>query len=416
MGVETGVELNWAALAIPIFLAATLGEVWLARKRGADAYAFGTAISDLACGSVYQAFELVFKLATLGLYAWVYEHWRLIEFAEGSVWPWVIGMLGVDLLFYWWHRVSHVVNVMWAVHGVHHQSEDYNLAVALRQPLFEPLSWFLFYVPLAFLGVDPIVYLLSYAANRFYQFWIHTELVDKWPRPLEYLLNTPSHHRVHHGVQEQYLDKNYGAILIVWDRWFGTFEPEAERPTYGTTVPIRSYNPLWANFEHLHRIWQLSTAASRKQDKWWAWFAHPAWLPEGVADPATKPDRSIYTKYRPDVSPALRRYVVIHFAITGLALGALMFFEAYLTGWQLFVAATVLVAGFVAFSGLIEDRGWALGLEYARLGAFSLTAIWLLAGAGSAGAWGVALLVLVLMGSIGLTVPWLRHRDVPTRF
>ncbi len=369
---------NWAALAVPIFLSATVLEAWIARRKRQDLYAFGTALSDLACGSVFQAGELVLKLVFVAAYAWLFEHARVIDWSDESPWPWVLGMLGVDLLFYWWHRVSHVVNVMWAVHGVHHQSEDYNLAVALRQPLFEPASWFVFYAPLALLGVSPVVYLLSYAVNRFYQFWIHTELVDKGPPGVEWLLNTPSHHRVHHGVNPQYLDKNYGAVLIVWDRLFGTFEPEVETPVFGTTVPLRSYNPLWANFVHIDRIRRLARLASRTRDRWWAWVAHPAWLPVGVTEPAPKVDRAHYQKYRPAIGFRLQVYVVLHFALAGIALSTVVFFEHWLSPAQLAGAGAVLMVSFVAFLGLVESRSWAWPLEWARLLAFVGATAWLL--------------------------------------
>ena len=370
--------LNWAAAAIPVFLGATVLEAWIGKRRGKRLYAFGTAISDLACGSVFQAFELLLKLATLFAYVWLFDNYRLFDWAEGSWVPWVLGMVGVDLLFYWWHRVSHVVNVMWAVHGVHHQSEDYNLAVALRQPIFEPITWFLFYGVLALLGVPPLVYILSYAVNRFYQFWIHTELVDKAGPVAEAILNTPSHHRVHHGVDEKYLDRNYGAILIIWDRLFGSFQPEEQRPTYGTTIPLRSYNPLWANVQHLARCWTLARLARRMRDKLWVWFAHPAWLPEGVEDPAEKPDRSRYEKYRPRVSRALKRYILLHFVLAGLAMGTVVLFEHSFTPWQLAAAASVMVAAFGAFAGLVEAKAWARPLELARLAGFVVVTHWLL--------------------------------------
>ena len=369
--------MNYAALAVPVFLIATLAEAWLSRRQGRDNYAFGTALSDLACGSVFLATELLLKLVTLAAYAWIFTHWRLIDFAEGSWVPWVLGVVGVDLLFYWWHRVSHVVNVLWAVHGVHHQSEDYNLAVALRQPIFEPITWFLFYAPLAFLGVSPVIYILAYALNRFYQFWIHTELVGK-TGPFEWILNTPSHHRVHHGVQDKYLDRNYGAILIIWDRLFGSFQPEEEHPHYGTTVPLRSYNPVWANFVHLQRCWRLAKLARRPADKLWVWFAHPAWLPEGVDDPDGKPDREGYAKYRPKISKPLRTYLVLHFAVAGIAIGVVAFYEHWFTALQLAAASAVFVAGFASFLGLIERKLWARPLELARLAGFVGVAHWLL--------------------------------------
>ena len=372
---------NWAALAVPIFLVATIIEVAIAKRQGRDGYAFGTALSDLACGSVFQAGELVLKLVFVAAYAWLFEHARLITWEEGSAWPWVVGMIGVDLLFYWWHRVSHVVNVLWAVHGVHHQSEDYNLAVALRQPLFEPVTWFVFYAPLALLGVSPLVYIAAYGVNRFYQFWIHTEVVGKGPAWAEWLLNTPSHHRVHHGVNPQYLDKNYGAVLIIWDRVFGTFEPEVEQPVYGTTVPLRSYNPLWANFVHIDRIRALGRLAGTTRERLWAWVAHPAWLPQGVRDPAPKVERAGYRKYRPEVSRALRTYLITHFALAGVAMGVVVFFEHGLQPVQLAVASAVLIASFVAFLAMVEARPWAWTLEAVRVVAFVGATAWLLVGA-----------------------------------
>jgi sterol desaturase/sphingolipid hydroxylase (fatty acid hydroxylase superfamily) len=375
-------EYNWAALAVPIFLGATIAEVWIARRRRKDFYAFGTALSDLACGSVFQAGELVIKLAFVAAYAWLFEHARFITWDESSPWPWVIGIVGVDLLFYWWHRVSHVVNILWAVHGVHHQSEDYNLAVALRQPLFEPVTWFFFYAPLALLGVSPVVYLAAYGINRFYQFWIHTRVVDKGPAWVEWLLNTPSHHRVHHGVNPQYLDKNYGAVLIVWDRLFGTFEPEVEEPVYGTTVPLRSYSPLWANFVHIQRIIRLGRLAKTSRERLWAWVAHPAWLPEGATDPDAKVDRATYEKYRPAVEPKLQAYLLGHFLFAGTAMSVVVFYEHGLSTPQLAGAATVLIASFAAILGIVEGKPWAWPLERARVVGLSAVAVWLLSGPG----------------------------------
>ena len=163
--------------------------------------ASGTAIADLEAGIASQVGDVFLRGVGVAIYAAVYPH-RLFDFAEGSPWPWVIGLVGIDFLYYWWHRASHVVNVLWAVHAVHHQSEDFNLAVALRQPAFEALTIIPFHLPLALLGVDPFIYASCYAIDLIYQFWIHTELPGRlgW---LEYVLNTPSSHRVHHGINRQ---------------------------------------------------------------------------------------------------------------------------------------------------------------------------------------------------------------------
>ncbi len=395
-GVDEG--LNYVAFAIPVFLGSIFLEAYIARKQGrAGYYYFGTALSDVATGSVFQALEVFFKIATLGLYVWLFEHARLIDWTGREWVAWLLGLVGLDLAFYWWHRASHVVNVLWAVHGVHHQSEDFNLAVALRQPAFEPITWFFFYAPLALLGVSPEIYVASYAIDRLYQFFIHTELVDKLPRPLEWLLNTPSHHRVHHGVQDQYLDKNYGGILIVWDRLFRTFEVEGERVVYGTTVPLASYNPVWGNLQLLVRIAELQAAATRWRDKLWAPFAHPAWLPQGVEHDPHEQKRMSSPKYRPPISKALAWYLAGHYLLLGLALIPFLLFEHDFTWAQLGAGSAALIAGNMAFLGLIEHKRWALWLERVR-GVLTAAAVaWL------ASPW-LGMLGLALLGGSVLVV------------
>ncbi|NDE61793.1 MAG: fatty acid hydroxylase family protein, partial [Cyclobacteriaceae bacterium] len=281
--------LNFVAFAIPFFLICMVLEYFISRSQKKDIYHLGTAASDIGCGIVFQVSEFAMKAITFTFYIWLYENYNLLKFPETSTIPFIISIIGIDFLFYWWHRKSHEINVMWAVHGVHHQSEDYNLAVALRQPLFEPLTWFLFYIPLAFLGVGPIHYLVGYGLNRIYQFFIHTELVGKLGF-LELFLNTPSHHRVHHGVQEKYLDRNYGAIFIIWDRLFGSFQVEEEAPVYGITTPIETYNPLWANFLILEQIWKSVQTAQSWKDRFIGWVAHPGWVPSHLPKAKLKPD------------------------------------------------------------------------------------------------------------------------------
>lgn len=390
LAVDSGpMEINPVAFAIPIFLGAIVIEAWISRRKrdveiasNPDAekpetyYFFGTALSDITVGTVFQGIEVLFNLFTFGAYLWLYENFNLVDWGDAAWAKWTVAILGVDLLFYWWHRTSHVVNVFWAVHGVHHQSEDFNLAVALRQPAFEPLTWFLFYAPLALVGIDPMTYLGAYGLNRFYQFWIHTEVVNTLG-PLEWILNTPSHHRVHHGVQEQYLDKNYGAILIIWDRLFASFEQEDERVIYGTTVPLRSFNPVYANFSIFSRIGRLMSVASSPLQWAWAPFAHPEWLPGTVDPDAHLPKREQSDKYRPEMSSAAVTYVATH----GIALSAMLFiFLLYEPQWtvpQLFLGATVLVLSCVSFIGILERRIWAWPAECLRLAGLVATIYWL---------------------------------------
>jgi sterol desaturase/sphingolipid hydroxylase (fatty acid hydroxylase superfamily) len=369
--------LNYEALAIPIFGAAILIEAWIHRKRRSGNYAFGTAMSDIGCGIVFLALELLFNLVALAAYAWLFTHWSVVDWPDGHWAPWAIAFVGVDLMFYWWHRASHVVNFLWAIHGVHHQSEDMNLAVALRQPAFEPITWFFFYAPLALLGVSPIHYLGAYAFNRFYQFWIHTELVDKGPRAVEWVLNTPSHHRAHHGVNEQYLDTNYAGVMILWDRLFRSFEPEQERVVYGTTVPLRSYNPVWSNLALFDRIRELQRGARSVGDWLWAPFAHPEWLPDGMSPDPTLPKRIDSPKYRPKPSRTTVRYVVAHMIVLSGLLVPFVLFAARLPVWQVALGSASVVLGAMAFLGFVERVRWAWTVEVVRLGllAAAITAI-----------------------------------------
>lgn len=393
---------NYAAFALPIFGLAIFAEVMVARRRGhlKKSYSIGTALSDIGCGAAFQAFEVLINLGLIGVYAILVEHLALVTWDEGSVWPWLIGAIAVDFLYYWWHRLSHVVNVLWAVHGVHHQSEDYNLAVALRQPILEPVTWFFFYWVLAFVGIPPLVLLTCYGANLFYQFWIHTELVEKLPPWVERVLNTPSHHRVHHGVDEAYLDRNYGGVLLIWDKLFGSFQPEQQRPTYGTTVPLRSYNPLWGNAQHLHRVYRLARAASSWRDRIWAWFAHPAWLPAGVTDPDTKPDRSHYDKYRPASTPQRLSYVIGSMLVLVTLGSPFILLGQRLPLAAIAAAATVLGLSYAVLVGILEHKPWAESAEWVRIAALVGVAAWI---AGTT--WGAGAAVVAALGLLAVSLP-----------
>ncbi|MGB1699501.1 MAG: sterol desaturase family protein, partial [Nannocystaceae bacterium] len=212
--------------------------------------------------------------------------------------------------------------------------------------------------------------LWSYAVNRLYQFWIHTEYIDRTPRWFEWLFNTPSHHRVHHGVDEAYLDKNYGAVLIVWDRLFGTFEREAQRPTYGTTNQLGSYNPVWANLEHWVRCARIMKETPRWRDKLWVWFAHPAWRP-GEGRVPTSPEkmraRCETPKYRPEATPRVGWYVLVQFLVFAPSVTVLVRLRTTMTWWELGVGAAMVAFGQLVLIALLESKRWARAGEIVRL-------------------------------------------------
>ena len=350
---------NLITYAVPVFFAAIVAEAIADRVRQKNAYRLGCAISDLDVGITSQVADLFLKGLGLLAYTVVYRH-RLVTLPEGSVWPWVVGLLGIDFLYYWWHRMSHVINVLWAVHAVHHQSEDMNFAVALRQPAFEALTIIPFHLPLALLGVEPWIYVSCYAIDLIYQFWVHTEMTRR-QASLEWILNTPSAHRVHHGINPKYLDKNYGGILLVWDRLFGTYEPEVEPPVYGVTHPLSSYNPIWANFAPFAEIARLMRDA-RSGEKLGVLFAHPG----RGGGPTRSVDRGTWTKYDPRSSGRVAGYVFAHFVLLALAGGAFLSLGEQLTLASLVIPGAIILASALALAAWTEDRRWVLAVDLAR--------------------------------------------------
>jgi alkylglycerol monooxygenase len=355
---------NYIALAIPLFFVLIGVELVIARRRKRQVYRFTDAISDLGCGVTQQVVGFPLMVALLGVYVWLFDHHRFAELSSKSLWAWGIAFLGVDFFYYWWHRASHRVNVLWAVHAVHHQSEDYNLAVALRQPLLTEYTALPFFLPLALCGIPPIVFATVHSFSTLYQFWIHTEFIER-PGPLGRLLNLPSHHRVHHAINARYLDKNYGATLIVWDRLFGTFEDETERPVYGVTQPLGSFNPLWAQLEPFVALARMSWGAQRFADKLHAWWKPPDWKPHGT--PVPPPPALDRAKY--DVTPSRRviAWVAVQFALIVVGTFFLLLLGARLSPLGLGAVVVLLVAATALSSAMLEGRRWAWPGELACL-------------------------------------------------
>jgi sterol desaturase/sphingolipid hydroxylase (fatty acid hydroxylase superfamily) len=350
--------------AIPIFLLAVLGEHALARRRGLPGYRLEDAMASLGCG-IAQQVSLIFVTAALfGVYEELYRHARLVTFDAGSPWPWIIGFLAGDFVFYWWHRASHEVGVLWASHVVHHQSEDYNLAVALRQAIASSVTSAPFYYPAALLGVPTSVYEVLIALSALYQFWLHTELIGRLG-PLEGLLNTPSNHRVHHAVNPRYLDRNYGGVLVVWDRLFGTYAEERGTLRYGVTKRLRSYNPLRAQLVGWVELLDRARAL-RGLDRLRVLWRSPGWSPGAVASPGEDALRA-RSPLPPGGSPALVRYALVQFVpLTGGTI-ALLVAQGSLSTPVLVGGAVLVYGSLLSLGGLVDGRRWAVPVELARL-------------------------------------------------
>lgn len=228
--------------AIPVFVGSILLELGWAKRRGAEWYDARDTFADLSMGLGYLVISATARTVTFGLLYWVYQ-FGIFDIPHAAIWAWIVLIIAEDFCYYWFHRAHHRVRFMWAAHVNHHSSQRFNLAVALRQSWTTPLTGFVFWWPLALIGFHPLMILSAQGINLLYQFFIHTQAVKRLG-PLEWVLNTPSHHRVHHGANRQYLDRNYGGIFIVWDRLFGTFEPEREPVRYGLVNNIDTYNPV----------------------------------------------------------------------------------------------------------------------------------------------------------------------------
>ncbi|HTL04637.1 MAG TPA: sterol desaturase family protein [Gemmatimonadales bacterium] len=396
------------ALSIPFFFALIGLELLVARVRHRPLYRLSDSISDLSCGILSQLAGIFLTLLTIAAYSWVQHHAALQLLLPLPAWrqvplAWVAVFVLDDFAYYWMHRASHVVSLLWAGHVVHHSSEEFNLTVALRQSSLHGLFTWLFYMPIALLGVPVQMWLVCHALNLVYQFWIHTREVDRLG-PVELLFNTPSHHRVHHGVNLEYQDKNFAGTLIIWDKLFGTFEPERAEPVYGITKPLASWNPLSANLHVFAEIARNARAARRWRDRLRALVAHPRWRPPELGPPLEPQPVSVqsFHKYEPPVAPALKAYALVQFV--AVLIGSL----ALLRAAKGLSAAELLAAGFyVALSlgnigGVLEARSWAGVSEAVRLVVLGGAVIAALAAGGAPS----VLLVLLAVFAV-LSLGWL---------
>jgi alkylglycerol monooxygenase len=373
-------DARYIALAVPVFFLLIGGELLLSRRQtgGDTRYRLHDTISNLSNGVGQQVLGVLVAWIGIVAYGWVHDHLRVATIPTSSVVGWVAVLFGVDLCYYWYHRASHRVNFFWATHVVHHQSEEYNLSAALRQSWFTQLTSWIFYLPLAVLGFPPLMFLLMHTFNTLYQFWIHTRTVRRMGLA-ETVMNTPSHHRVHHGVNPRYIDANYAGIFIIWDRMFGTFRPEADEPVYGTVKPLASWNPLWANVADFVRLGQMTRATRRLRDKLFLWLAPPEWRPADLGGRVTIPEvsREAQRKYDVACGPAIDRYVGVHFALATVGAGFWLWFEAGMSRPDVIATAVVFLVGLIAWAGLVEGRRWAVPLELVRLVLVVAAAAWL---------------------------------------
>ncbi len=339
-------------LATPVFLLLIGIEFLVGLRRGRNTYRLSDALNSIGLGVMSQIVGVFSALLTVAIYVFVFEHVSLWKLSVREPGVWAAGLVLYDFCYYWVHRFGHTVALMWAAHVVHHQSEDYNLSTALRQTSSGWIVSWIFYLPMAILGFSPLVFGVVALIDLLYQYWVHTQQIGKlgW---FDRWFCAPSNHRVHHAVNDKYLDRNYGGIFIVWDRLFGSFEPEddAEPCVYGTRGPLRSWNPLWANLHNYVDLAQDSWRARSWADKWRVWFKHPGWRPADVAQRWPKPAFDLARVERFD-PPMTRGAQWLAVALFLAVLGATTLFLWFAHRLTLIEQATAAVAIFAALWGV----------------------------------------------------------------
>uniref|UniRef100_A0AAQ6AHZ8 Alkylglycerol monooxygenase n=1 Tax=Amphiprion ocellaris TaxID=80972 RepID=A0AAQ6AHZ8_AMPOC len=354
--------------ATPFFIGLMVLELLVGvLKTGGSVVTISDGLTSISAGMVSRLPMLLMRGCELSAYMYVWDHYHLVELPWDSAWTWWLTFLGVDFCYYWVHRFAHEVAVLWAAHQVHHSSEYYNLTTALRQSLTQQFTSWIFYMPLA-LALPPSIFAVHIQLNLLYQFWIHTELIRDLG-PLELIFNTPKHHRVHHGRNLYCIDKNYGGILIIWDRIFGTFASETDKVIYGLVFPIRRFEILHVQFHYYLYLWKKSKIYKTIIHKLATFFNGPSWKP-GKSRLGDHDDNPKVTgkevPHDPSWSMPLQVYVVIHFLLVlgtyhELIENKMMLSQLTVLGMTCYILLTLTSLGFI-----IDQRPRAASLEMLR--------------------------------------------------
>ncbi len=340
-----------AGVAGPYFLGGIFLELAVAKRRGLSLHHTPDTITSIGCGALQQALAVPLRILVFGLYAIIESRFAMTSISVSMIWAWPLCFVLMDHDYYWFHRLSHRVSFLWAAHAVHHQSEEFNLPAALRQSAIQESLVAPFYWPLALIGFPVEMLIACVLTSAFFQFWIHTRLIDRMPSWFEAIFNTPSQHRVHHAIDPEYIDKNYAGTLSIWDRLYGTYTREAAAPTYGTVEPLGRFDILEANLSGWRKIGKHVRAAHGVRQAVWAFFAPPEWTPEGTA---TIPEARGRPKLRRETTKSEKNRLVFVLA-TASALAGLANAHAEREGaWSTLPLTFWLIAAVLALGPMIE--------------------------------------------------------------
>ncbi len=357
---------NVYALLTPIVLVFILLEIVVCRVFRKNYISFSESVANFGTQIGNQTVNVLMAVGVYVSYGWLYDNFRIFTI-ELNWFTFILLFLGIDFIFYWVHRWGHKINIFWAAHSPHHSAEEMNFIVSLRTGITQRLLYFMFFWVMTIVGFHPVDIYLIVGIHVAVGFIYHTEFVGKLWRPIEFIFTTPSHHRVHHGVNLRYLDKNYGEFLIIWDRIFGTFEEENEKPAYGMLDHPRTTNPILINFHFYIVLWRYAVAAPFWWDKIRIWFMPSGWIPRGL-ERKEKPNITVENqiKFRPEMFPNGKIYLTLQ-VLLGIAwmLGVISNVYDWSTG-EKWIGAAILWWQIVNWSGILESKPWLVYSETLR--------------------------------------------------
>lgn len=395
---------GYYALGVPAYVLVAAVEYALARRKGVPAYTLAVTVGNLVAGLGEVVIGLFLGPLLLGLYDFGFEHIRLFHWAEGSLVPWVLAFLAGDLCYYLYHRAGHRCAALWAIHGVHHQSDEFNLSIALRNPWFSDFYSAVFYIPLPLLGVPPTHFFVAISAISFYAVTVHSRVFH---RPGFKVLVTPATHIVHHALNKRYLNKNYGAMFTLWDRLFGTHAEVTadEPPRLGTTFGYETHDGALAQFVLFRPVVRALLLARGWRERVRALFGPPGWQPDGARPPVPARPRS-----DPAIPLGTRLYVVAQLTATVVfALYILWLRDRHPLSFQLVGALAVLWSG-TTLGGLLDGRPGAVRQQALQLVFTASLAAGLLATPAYAA---VGVWVAVVTAASGLWLAFVEAGDAP---
>lgn len=359
-------KLNYLGLAVPFFMFFIGLEYLYSKRKGRNFFQYAESVANLNVGIAERLLDIFTTSIFFGVFVYVHEHFALLDIKAGWF-TWLLLFLATDLVWYWYHRLAHEINAFWAVHVVHHQSEDFNYTVSARITVFQAVVRCMFWAVLPLIGFPPLMISIFLLIHGIYPFFIHTRALGKWGW-FEKILVTPTHHGIHHASNPEYLDKNYGDVLIIWDKLFGTFARERKdvEIVYGLTKPLNSHSFLWQHFHFVLEVYMNFRYADGLKAKWKVLFGKPDDLDPRYRSILERKLLNVRSQHRP-ATLAIRQYVTAQTIFSLGLLFVVILFEHYLSGVQLFLISAFIIISLINSGAILDQRKWIFYLEYARL-------------------------------------------------